>query len=140
MGRFKTTALVAAILLGAVLAFNLARPPGQRTGELLPLLDRQGQWPHRHLMQQPAERRAWLLGEIVRSAGHACEPARGEFLGLREDLPRPIAYHLVDCGNGTSFVVALVADELGTTHVLSCAKAVAAGFDCADDWRRLPLP
>ncbi|MEJ2576928.1 MAG: hypothetical protein P8106_09670 [Gammaproteobacteria bacterium] len=140
MTRLKATVLVASILLAAVLAFNLARPPGQRTGELLPLLDRKGQWPHRHLMQQPPSRRVRLLAEIVRSAGHACEPAGSEFLGLREDLPRPIAFHLLDCDDHTRFVVALVADALGTTHVLSCAKAAAAGYACADDWRRLPLP
>ncbi len=140
MLQFRATLLVLVCVAVAIVAFNLFRSPDQSQAVLLPLLQRQGQWPHQHLMQLPPERRAWVLGQIIESSGHRCEPFSTEFEGLREDLEHPVAYHFVTCVSRETFLVALVADEAGTTQVLDCRKAHARKLDCARDWARMPDP
>ena len=131
---------VAAAGAAALAVFQLARPPGHDVAQMLPLLERRGAWPHRHLMTLEAARRLELLGEIAASAGHACEPTQTRFLGLREHRGVPLAFHALSCRDDRAFVVVLAADERGSTHVLPCARARGAGLACFEDWERLPLP
>lgn len=138
MRRLRATLLIFGFVLLAALGFNLFHPPDQDPSQLVPLLQRQGQWPHRHLMGLAPDRRAWVLGQVIESAGHRCEPFTVEFKGLREDLAHPVAYHLVNCSERADYLVALVADEQGSTQVLDCRKAYARKLDCARDWARMP--
>ena len=138
MKRLRATLLVSALALAAIAAFNLFGPADLDPDRLLPLLQRQGQWPHRHLMSLDPDQRLWVLRQVIESAGYDCEPLSTEFTGLREDLDDPVAYHYVECDQGRAFLVALVADEQGTTQVVGCHKAHARGLDCRRDWDRMP--
>lgn len=138
MRGLRTTLVVAVFVAAAVVLFNAYRPPGEAREDIVPLLQRRGQWPHRHLMGLTPERRMWVLGQVIESSGHRCDPRSSEFEGLREDLAAPVAYHYVGCGGDGAYLVALVADEQGSTRVLDCRKARARGLDCRRDWARMP--
>lgn len=138
MRRLRATVLISALVLLAVVLFNLFGSVDFDRNRLLPLLQRQGQWPHQHLMSLDPDQRLWVLQQVIESAGHACEPLSTEFMGLREDLDDPVAYHLVECDESPDFLIALVADSQGTTQVLDCRRAYARGLDCRRDWERMP--
>lgn len=136
--HYRTALVILSSVVLTLVLFNLFSTPASRPDSVVPLLQRQGQWPHQHLMSLTTEQRLQVLHRAIVSAGHDCDARSAEFKGLRDDLDHPAAFHLVDCADASRFLVALMADPAGTTHILDCTHALEHGWDCARDWSRLP--
>ena len=72
---------------------------------------------------------------MIASTGYECQPSRLEFKGfggvsLRDQGQEWTAFHLVDCREGTSYLVQIAADAEGSTTVLDCGIAAVVSADC----------